>query len=524
MKARIPDLAGILFCAAVVSHSSASPEATSPATGGFAADLYRQLAKENPGKNLFFSPYSMSVALTMAAEGARGETAEEMGKVLGFPATARRTGGDAKLTPWNTAAIHAAMEELQQRFKPQPTPRETTERVAALRAKLSASEDAAKELREALPAKLRAGEDVAKEVVDAILIQGLTSLQIIEELNGLLSQVDPCELHVANALYGEKTYPLDQDYLDTINRFYGTGAVMQADFVNNFDAERQRINGWVETRTKSRITNLFPEGSLDASTRLVLVNAAYFKGDWAVPFPPGATTEENFFTDGGSKVRVPMMRRIVMSGARYGAFNGDGTLFPTPDLIDSEDDPKTRYPDAGGFLIAELPYKGGDLSMAILMPRDGRGFGALEARLTSANLQTWLGQLKNRTLHVVIPKFKLETNYAEMKKTLMDMGMARAFTDPGDQNKGAQFDGMHTSADPMQKPYLSKVCHKAFVEVNEKGTEAAAATGGGMGSTGCPEEEPFVPTVRADKPFVFAIRDMKTGTILFLGRVVDPTK
>jgi serine protease inhibitor len=150
--------------------------------------------------------------------------------------------------------------------------------------------------------------------------------------------------------------------------------------------------------------------------------------------------------------------------------------------------------------------------------------GALEAKLTSTNLQSWLGKLEAREVNVQLPKFKLETDYQKMGGTLKAMGMARAFTDPSAPG-GAQFDGMCASSDPMDKLYIGAVMHKAFVEVTEKGTEAAAATGAVMMATrSMPSDMPFTPTFRADKPFVFAIRDVKTGTILFLGRVMDPTK
>jgi serpin B len=161
-----------------------------------------------------------------------------------------------------------------------------------------------------------------------------------------------------------------------------------------------------------------------------------------------------------------------------------------------------------------------------------RGLSALETKITSANLQNWIGKLESREVNVQLPKFKLETDYKMgeskdgMPKGLLPaMGMVRAFTDPRDPVTGAQFDGMCASSDPMLKLYITKVLHKAFVEVSEKGTEAAAATAVVMAvPVMASMDTPFTPTFRADKPFLFAIRDVKTGSILFLGRMVDPGK
>lgn len=474
-----------------------NPAAT--AAGSFALNLYGQLAKETPGKNLFFSPYSMSSALAMTAEGARGETAEQMGKVLGFPEAARHMGDDAQLLPWNTALIHAGMAELNERLQTRSVPQELRDELAAARKALEESRDLEKKTISAAARRRQAEE----------------SERLAEKLNVLSSQVDPYEIRVASALYGEKTSQFVPAYLDTIHKFYGTGAVVPADFKGNAEGERVKINGWVEKQTNERIKNLLAKGALDSMTRMVLVNAIYFKGDWAVPFEKNGTKREDFLTSAARKVRVPMMRKDNLQGGRYGAFNSDGSLFAMPQRVSthSAPDPKTLYPDKSGFLVAELPYKGRELSMVLLVPRDPDGLGAVEKTLTSTNLQAWLTQLESRDMNVQMPKFKLETNYQDMTKTLQAMGMVRAFS-PTD----AQFEGICAS-EPLS---ISKVCHKAFVEVTEKGTEAAAATAIGMGLGPMPPEQLFTPTFRADKPFLFAIRDVKTGMILFLGRIMNP--
>ncbi len=485
---------------AEADQAPVNPAAT--ATGSFAVDLYGQLAKGNPGKNLFFSPYSVSSALAMTAEGARGETAEQMGKALGFPQAARHIGDDAQLLPWNTALIHAGMADLNERLQTKPVPQELRDQLAAARKALQESRAQEKKF------------IAAKQ--DARWRQAEESERLAQKLSALSSQVDPYEIRIASALYGEKTSQFVPTYLDTIQKFYGTCAVIPADFKSNAEGERVKINGWVEQQTNKRIKDLLAKGALDSMTRMVLVNAIYFKGDWAVPFEKNVTMLEDFLTDAARKVSVPMMRRDKLEGGRYGAFNVDGSLFATPQRVStsSTPDPKKMYPDKRGFLVAELPYKGKELSMVLIVPQAPDGLGALEKTLTSANLQAWLNQLERRDMNVQMPKFKLETNYQEMTKTLQAMGMVRAFS-PTD----AQFEGICAS----EALYINTVCHKAFVEVTEKGTEAAAATaaiGKGLGSA--PPDQPFTPAFRADKPFLFAIREVKTGMILFLGRIMNP--
>jgi serine protease inhibitor len=258
--------------------------------------------------------------------------------------------------------------------------------------------------------------------------------------------------------------------------------------------------------------------------RLVLTNAIYFKGEWAEVFAEGQTKDEDFTLAGGRKVCVPLMRRGDMGSARYAAFKGDGSFFDTPARVPrGAVDEKKVYPDERGFTMLELPYKGGEVSMLVMLPRSADGLEELEKKLTAENLVAWVGKLQHRGVHVLLPKFKVETKY-DLGKTLEGMGMARAFKDPRLAD-GAQFDGMSQSQDPAQKLFISKVLHKAFVEVNEKGTEAAAATAvmmmrpmSAVGST------PFTPTFRADRPFLFLVRDRQSGSILFLGRMSNPTE
>jgi serine protease inhibitor len=483
------------------------------ANSGFAFDLYARLSRANEGKNLFASPYSVSVALAMVAEGARGQTAAEMGKVLHFPEAARHVGDDAQLLPWNAALIHTGLAALHDRFNPRPAPQGFREKIAALRKELEAANRRADGL-------MKAGEWDKGNAV-ATRAQALAA-----ELNKLLAQVDQYELRVANALWGEKTYPFRQEYLDTINRFYHTGGVFPVDFRNDYEGARKRINAWVEEKTNDRIKDLIPANLLDPEeaklVRLILTNAIYFKGEWAEVFDARQTRDEDFLTAAGGKVRVPMMRHDALKGTRYAAFAGDGSFFATPARVAAaRADDKGLYPDDKGFVLLELPYKGDELAMLVIAPQAAGGLPALEKMLTAENLSKWVAKLQGREVHVHLPKFRLETKY-DLGDALRALGMVRAWRDPRAAD-GAQFDGMSASQDPAQKLYVTKVLHKAFVDVNEKGTEAAAATAVIMAAPLSAQlTVPFVPLFRADRPFVFLIRDRKTGSILFLGRVTNP--
>jgi len=481
----------------------------------FAFDMYKQLSKENAGKNLFFSPYSVSAALAMTAEGARGETADEMGKVLRFAPVARRAGDDARLLPWKTRFIHAGMAALSDHL----TGGKDKEELATARAEIA-------QLRKVLEAaKAKAEQLRKKRNWKAYRAATAEQEKAAEKLNKALAQVDQYELTVANALWGEKTCPFEQPYIKTIGQYYKTGGILPCDFKNNFRAERLRINKWVEEQTQNRIKDLIPEGALDELTRLVLTNAIYFKGEWSKPFKESHTKPGDFSLAGGGKIQTPLMNAMNLDVGKYAAFNADGSLFDTPKM-QKRGQKEGYYPGKDGFAMLELPYKGEALSMVLVAPNDPAGLAAFEDKLTLERLSAWIGQLKKRKVHVQMPKFKLETKYTLGDKdkpgALQKMGMVRAFTDPR-RPDGADFTGMRQTSDRRQRLYITKVLHKAFVEVNEKGTEAAAATGVVMSvPTGAPMNVPFTPTFKADRPFVFLIRDVKTGSILFMGRMMNP--
>lgn len=291
------------------------------------------------------------------------------------------------------------------------------------------------------------------------------------------------ELSVANALWGQKGYGFQDVFIGLLKTHYGAG-LREVDFHDATEAARRTINAWVEEKTEEKITDLIPEGMLVPQTRLVLTNAIYFLGTWEYPFDEERTKEEDFFAPSAT-VKVPMMRQTK----HY------------------------RYADAGGHHVLQLPYKGEDLAMVLLVPKKKDGLAALEEALSREALAGWIDAMQSREVRVLLPRFKV-TWRAMMKKVLSGMGMARAF-DP----EKADFTGMNGGVEPL---WIGQVVHKAFVEVDEEGTEAAAATGVAMEATALPTEPP--PEVRCDRPLVFLIRDTRSGAILFLGRLVNPAE
>jgi serine protease inhibitor len=478
----------------------------------FAFALYARLSGANEGQDLFFSPSSLATALTMAAEGARGETAEGMGKALRFPEAARRTGADAARLPWDTARLHAAADALRRQVSAgsQPPPPQVRARIETLRDELQRANKLAARMRDL---------DEKKHTEAA-----LRSQELARELNALLPRYEQYELRAANALWGEKTYPFRESYQETLARYYGTGGLFPADFRNDAAGARREINAWVAEQTGDRVQDLIGPDLLGPRTSLVLTNAVYFKGRWAEEFDPGETHPDDFLLAGGGKARVPLMRRASRGAARYAAFQGDGTFFDTPaEVVEGEKDQSKLYPGEQGFLMLELPYKGHGVSLVLLAPRSADGLASLEKQLTTSHFRAWADQLRQRAVHVFLPRFKLEAAY-DLGEALKGMGMEGAFKDPT-QPAGADFGGMSASTDPRQQLFLSKVLHKTFLEVNEKGTEAAAATAVMVerpSERPPPRMVPFTPTFRADRPFMFLIRHRQTGSILFLGRVTNP--
>ena len=376
-----------------LDDSMATPEsleATVDASNLFAFELYERYSTGDD--NVFYSPYSISTALSMTYEGARGLTAEEMQKVF--------------------------------HWSPDPAVR----RPGAARA-----------------------------------------------FNVINGGDRPYALHTANALWMQEGYPFNEDYVAVIEDYYG-GEANLIDFGDAAEAA-DTINGWVEERTRDKIKDLLSPGML-MEARLVLTNAIYFKGDWATMFDPELTRQAEFRVAPEETVTVEMMN--IVDG-RFG------------------------YLDTGDAQILELPYEGEDLSMVIILPRTGeiRGF---EEGFTLQDYLEWLDMLEPTRLEVHLPRFKFETKY-DMGEDLAEMGMPTAFTGSAD------FSGMSEGG-----LFIGHVVHQAYVDVNEEGTEAAAATGVVM-----VESAPILEVFNADHPFVFTIRDRGTGLILFMGRVTDPS-
>jgi serpin B len=300
--------------------------------------------------------------------------------------------------------------------------------------------------------------------------------------SGLVARSDG-RLRVANRLWANQGYPIRPDFLAITRDSYGA-ELAAVDFAHQPEVARRQINAWVERRTEDRIRDLLPPGIVDELTRLVLTNAVYFKGDWAESFPKSATHEADFHVTSDKTTRVPMMTRT-----------GDH-----------------RHWAGDGLQVLELPYAGDQLSMVVILPDQADGLTDLENRLNTSNLDRWLNGSRPRPVQVFLPRFKLETSF-ELKDTLRSLGL----TLPFDQVK-ANFSGI-TSHEDL---YISAIVHKAFVDVNEEGTEAAAATAVVIEPRSAPIQSSEPAVFRADHPFVFAIRDRLTGSILFLGRVQNP--
>ncbi len=361
----------------------------------FAIDLYRQITQ--PGKNLFFSPYSISIALAITFAGARGETERQMAEVMHFP---------SELQP-----IHGQFSELE--------------------AQLQKSQQAG---------------------------------QVV--------------LRSANALYPQKGYEILPSFLQIVKANYGV-AIELMDYVSNSEGSRSAINEWVEAETENKIKNLIPSGTLNSLTRLILVNAIYFKGDWQNAFNTENTRVSTFWVSPDRSQDVQMM---------------------------SQTD-RFEYSETVEMQLLRLPYND-RFSMVVLLPREGVLIEQIETRLSVENLRSWCDRMNWEAVAVNLPRFKLDCDCL-LTAVLQQLGMTDAFDDVAD------FSGMTEPTDLV----LSHVLHKAFVEVNEEGTEAAAATAVIMMAR-ClpPPPTPFI----ADRPFIFLIQEKMTGSILFMGKLADP--
>ncbi|XP_075994270.1 serpin peptidase inhibitor, clade B (ovalbumin), member 1, like 3 isoform X4 [Genypterus blacodes] len=422
----------------------ATSNSLSKANTSFSLALFKKLSEDDKTGNVFYSPFSISSALAMVLLGARGNTATQMSEVLCFCEAEK---------PRGAGQMRMHMQEQMQQ----------TVNMCRLPPHL---------LKRCLETK-SCGDDVHANFA------------------GVLSEVikpgAPYALSVANKLYGEQTYTFVEDFLSGTRKHYNA-ELESVDFQKKPEDSRTNINSWVEDQTQGKVKDLLAQGVVNEMTRLVLVNAIYFKGNWSKQFKESATQDAQFKLNKNDTKPVKMMQQ------------------------------KTKLPLA--FIpelncqILELPYEGKDLSMLIFLPcaiEDATtGLEKLERELTYENFVEWTRQdmMDMEEVQVRLPRFKMEEKY-DLKEILTSMGMVDAF-----DLSQSDFSGMSPSNDLV----LSKVVHKAVVEVNEEGTEAAAATAAIM-MLRCAR---ISPTFNADHPFLFFIRHNPTTSILFAGRFSSP--
>jgi len=373
-----------------------SVSSLSDSMNDFSFDLYQHLGVESK-ENIFFSPYSIFVALAMTYEGARGDTAQQMKNVLGF------------------------------------------------------------------------------EQNDEV------SLCSFGRIYNLLNIDSEHTLNTANALWTQKDYPFLDEYLNFINNYY-MGMATDLDFTDP-DTAAEIINEWVEDNTGGKIEDMLSSSDINPSTVLILSNAIYFKGLWLHQFEEKDTVDRDFEKTTEETIQVPTM---VLKNSEE-SFN---------------------YTETEDLQILELPYKGDTVSMVILLPKENN-ITIAEQQLNSENLTALLDSMSPTLIDIYLPKFTFKTEY-NLKDTLIDMSLGIAFS------SSADFSGMNG----MGGLAIEKVLHKAFVEVNEEGTEAAAATTVHVLETAIPGPSKVFD---ADHPFIFLIQHKETGTILFMGTVIDPT-
>jgi serpin B len=297
------------------------------------------------------------------------------------------------------------------------------------------------------------------------------------------NQRDGLELRAANRLWGQSGYEFLPSFLDLTKKYYGA-ELGQVDFIRQPNAAQRTINGWIAQQTNNRIPSLLSPGAISSDTRLVLTNAQYFLGEWVHPFEKRSVTVAPFHLTAERQVQAPFM-------------------------MQSE---RLRYADEREIQILELPYRGTAYSLLVLLPKETDGLKAMEETLSPNRIEELAIKLKSRPVVVYLPSFKSNSNF-DLGSTLSAMGMPSAFS------SSADFSGIATTEDL----FLSAVVHEAYIDVNIKGTEAAAATAVVTDAAPAPPKvEPV--TFRADHPFMYIIRDRRDGTMLFVGRLADPTK
>jgi serpin B len=309
-----------------------------------------------------------------------------------------------------------------------------------------------------------------------------------ELLRDLTMHRDGYQLDIANRLFAQQQYPFETAFKNITANDYGA-PLEEVDFVRNTEGSRRRINQWVENQTNDKIRDLLPEGSVKDNTRLVLTNAIYFDGSWKHKFNKDLTHEDTFVSASGTPSTVSMMHQQQ-------AF---------------------RYAERSGYQMLEMPYAGDDLSLVVMLPNAADGLKNLEASLTPDEWNAGVNAMYQTSVNVSLPKFTFDSSFG-LADALKALGMKHAFDKEGADLKGI-------ADPPSEKLYIDGAIHKAFIDVNENGTEAAAATAVIVGMvTTCFCAPPQPKTFDADHPFLFALRDVHTGSLLFVGRVVEPAK
>jgi serpin B len=297
-----------------------------------------------------------------------------------------------------------------------------------------------------------------------------------------LQDSKPFRLNITNALWIQEDYELLETFLELNQKYYGAN-LFYLNFRENPEDSRVKINDWVEDKTEGKIQKLLPSGAVKTFTRLILTNTIYFKAEWHNKFNAHNTKEHDFWITPEEKTKVQMMSQKNHFG----------------------------YWENETFQILEMPYIRGDLSMVVCLPRKTDGLPDLESQINTNALKGWISNLNRQQVKVLFPKFTTTQNI-DLKEILMALGMVEAFTE------NADFSGMETK----KELYITDALHKAFIDVDELGTEAAAATAVSVGATSI-QRPRVVPEFRADHPFLFLIRDNQTGSILFMGRLTQPT-
>jgi len=289
------------------------------------------------------------------------------------------------------------------------------------------------------------------------------------------------KLKIANSLWLQENMKINTEYLSITNKYYDAG-VIPVNFITEPEKSRITINNWVEKNTNNKILNLLPDGSIHSQTRMVLVNAIYFKGQWDKPFDKNLNTTDIFFVYKTCKTNATFMNNHINSS----------------------------YYEDNQLSIAEIPYADQNQSLVIILPKENYGLEEIEKIFEKGLIETYFGKMEQKRITLSIPKFKTESTY-DLKDYLSKMGMPIAFTN------NADFSGITGD----RSLAIDKVIHKAYIDVNEEGTEAAAATAVTMRKTAMLLDEVIF---KADHPFIYLIRDNETNTILFVGRLMNPNQ